>query len=343
MTSYLAYINANYLPLGYEELYAALEAEKIDYRTTYVANQIVIFTSNESPVKAASRCAFLHSLCILIAKGSIENQEIDFFEEIRIDLPIEKCKTFCVRVKKIGKRTVKLNRAELERILGSYVISEFADYEMKVDLKRPECMFLGLLHKSDILIGFQLWSKNVKEYNERTPGNRPFFKPGAMKADFARAIVNLSRISTGEVFYDPFCGAGGFLIEASILGAYVLGSDLDFSAVKGTDINLHFLGEGHYSLLHGDSRHIPIKHVHAIATDPPYSIQSSTYGKTISGLIEQFLEESKSILEQNRHLVFSSPSYSDPERIAEKVGYKMKTIIDARVHRSLTRRIVVLM
>ncbi|MHA1304643.1 MAG: TRM11 family SAM-dependent methyltransferase, partial [Candidatus Heimdallarchaeaceae archaeon] len=150
-------------------------------------------------------------------------------------------------------------------------------------------------------------------------------------------------IKVGETFYDPFCGSGGLLLESSIIGAHTLGSDLDYRAVRSSVINMRSLGARNYSLFIGDSRFLPVKKVDAIATDPPYAIQSSTHGKTIKDLAFEFLSETQKILKNEGYIVFCLPKKHEPEKIVEKIqGLKIQKIIDTRIHRSLTRRILVM-
>ena len=212
---------------------------------------------------------------------------------------------------------------------------------MNVNLTNPDYRFQVIVQGIEFFLGLVLWKVNREIYRVREPSQRPSFRPGSMKTDFARAIVNLSRIKEGDIFYDPFCGGGGFLIESSILGAYSIGSDISKEAALGAVQNLKNFSDGNFAILRSDSRKLSIKKVDAIATDPPYAIQSSTHGKQIRDLLQDFLIESKTILKQGKYLVFSCPRKIEPEKIVKKVGFEIVSIIDARIHKSLTRRIIV--
>lgn len=48
----------------------------------------------------------------------------------------------------------------------------------------------------------------------------------------ARALVNLSGVKDKELFLDPFCGTGGILIEACMVGARIIGADVQDKMVK---------------------------------------------------------------------------------------------------------------
>ena len=89
MSLYLAYIRGKFLPLGFEELYACLEAENIPYEIINKGNQSLIFKTDINPIKAAQRCAFLHSLADLLAEGTIE-EAIKISKEHTIGSVLEK-------------------------------------------------------------------------------------------------------------------------------------------------------------------------------------------------------------------------------------------------------------
>jgi tRNA (guanine10-N2)-dimethyltransferase len=339
MNKYLAYVRGLFLPLGYEEFFACMEAENSDYEIEFFDNQIILFECAGKPEKAASRCAFLHSLLKIVAKGDVD-EAISITDEYNLD-EIEKNKSFCVRANRIGTKQTKVSRVDIERELGSYIYTRFENRNLSVNLKEPDYRFYTIIHKNTFYLGLEQWSMDRDTYRKREPSKRPSFRPGSMKTDFARALVNLSRVREGDIFYDPFCGGGGFLIESSILGAYSLGSDISAEAVLGAASNLRKFSEGEFAIIRSDSRQSVIRRTDAIATDPPYSIQSSTHGEQIKDLLFDFLRKSKTILEPGRFLVFSSPKKINPEEIVKQVGFDIVSIIDARIHKSLTRRIIV--
>lgn len=341
MKKYLAHVRGHYQDLGFEEFFATMEAEGIKYSIEKKENQVLIFNTEQPPIKAAKRCAFLHSLLTLISIGSVEEDKLELHEFISLP-EIEDNKTFAVRVKKVGKKAIKQDLPDLERELGEYIFNNYREQNLKANLKRPDYLIQGILIGKRLYLGLELWSLDRIAYENREPGNRPYFRPGSMKTEFARAIVNLSRVKQNDIFYDPFCGGGGFLIEAAKLGANVLGSELDKFAIYGCNQNMKFYEENYYAIIRSDSRHLPIKEVDAIATDPPYAIQSSTHGENVNNLIYDFLIEARSILKKDSYLVFSSPAKHESEFLAEKAGFSIQKILDTRLHKSLTRRIIML-
>ena len=124
MKKYLAYICGHFQPLGFEELYAVLEAENIVYTVLEVNSQVVIFETADDPVYAVSRCAFIHSLLELLEVGEIDDNKINFLQSYDIS-ELKNNSTFCSRVTKIGKKEIKLRSMDLERELGNHIFNKF--------------------------------------------------------------------------------------------------------------------------------------------------------------------------------------------------------------------------
>lgn len=72
-------------------------------------------------------------------------------------------------------------------------------------------------------------------------------KKGMLPPKLARMMVNLavgSQNATGKVIYDPFCGTGTILLEASFYDfAKLIGTDLDVRSIIGAKENLAWLSE----------------------------------------------------------------------------------------------------
>ena len=56
---------------------------------------------------------------------------------------------------------------------------------------------------------------------------RAFISTTTMPADRALLMANLAGVQKGNVVLDPFCGSGGLLLASALLGATVVGGDVD--------------------------------------------------------------------------------------------------------------------
>ena len=303
-------------------------------------NQLVHFFSEESPIRGVKRCALTHCLIRLVAYGTIIDNQLVILNYHGLP-KLSKNGTYAARVYRLGKKCFTMSTPELESKIGEYFGLKASSLNLKVNLKSPDFIVRGLVVENKVYVGVELWHIDRKEYLARDPGKRPVFRPGCMKSEFAKAMVNLSQIKQRESLYDPFCGSGGMLIEGLTIDTFTIGSDIDYQAIQAARTNLSALRKGYYMLFLSDSRSIPLRKVDAIVTDPPYSIQSSTHGEEVTVLIERFLHEARVILKDSGRIVVSAPAWSEVDKLMQKSSFEIETCIDIRIHRSLTRRIVV--
>ena len=117
--------------------------------------------------------------------------------------------------------------------------------------------------------------------------HRPFFSPISLHPKLARALVNLSSIKKGETLLDPFCGTGGIIIEAGLIGAKILGSDIEKKMIEGCKKTLEFYRIKEYELFCsdiGDIHKFVKNSVDAVVTDLPYGKSTTTKGEELSHL-----------------------------------------------------------
>src|SRR5438445_7869754 len=106
--------------------------------------------------------------------------------------------------------------------------------------------------------------------------------------------------------------------------------------------NLRHFRMDQLGLIRGDARHITVRQVHAIATDPPYGTGASTLKSTTRNILKDFLPNAHSILPKGRRAVIASPVGTKTPDIAEASGFRVMDRHEVYVHRSLTREILVL-
>jgi tRNA (guanine10-N2)-dimethyltransferase len=233
-----------------------------------------------------------------------------------------------------------LSTGRLEREIGAVIASQ----NRRVNLSAPENLIAGII--SDRFYLARVIARVERSaYEERRPHLRPYFRPGVLLPRLARAVVNLTRVRPGERFADPFCGTGGLLIEAGLIGAEVYGFDLEGEFLRGAELNLRHYGVERYHLARGDARTLwesyP-EYFHAIACDPPYGISASTKGLSLERLYQESLASVYRMLMPGRYACVLAPSRVDVESYAGEAGFGIEEVHFERVHRSLVRKIVVL-
>lgn len=204
----------------------------------------------------------------------------------------------------------------------------------KVDLENPD-------HEIRVLIseGLHFFLSEVEidraQFESRKVGMRPFFSPISLHPRLARALINLTGVRRGERLLDPFCGTGGILIEASLMGIKVLGSDISEEMVRGCQENLEHFGADFMRLERVDVGNIAdvFGKVDAIATDPPYGRSTTTMRERVEHLYSRMMGSFANTLRPGGKLGLVLPRECDLD--AQPLRLEQHHV--QRVHRSLTR------
>jgi len=260
--------------------------------------------------------------------GECEASKEAFIGLLR-DLAITTTKPFAGRVKKVGGSRMEAPQLDLERLIGSHIAGP-------VSLRAPVEEYRAVASEDRCYFGRVLLRIDRGAFEARNPMRRPFFHPGVMMPRTARALVNLSLVRPGERVFDPFCGTGGILLEAREIGARVLGSDFDPAMVAGYRQNL----PGSEVMI-ADATAVPVcdHAVDAVVTDLPYGQSVRIRAESMDRLYDGSLAEVRRILRPGRRAVIVT--HRDITAIAAR-HFTVLQEHEQRVHKSLTRRILVL-
>jgi len=177
-----------------------------------------------------------------------------------------------------------------------------------------------------------------RDFAERKPQNRPYFHPTSIDPKIARVLVNLARVRKNDRLLDPFCGTGGILIEAGLMGMKLVGYDIDKRMVDGCIENLRYYGLNG-EIREGDAMKLmPEEKVDAIVTDPPYGRSSFMTERNIEKFYNEFLLSASKALDPGKYLIMILPDSSD----LKTDKFEVKENYSLYVHKSLTRKILVL-
>lgn len=272
------------------------------------------------------RLALAHSAMEFL--GSCPARKDDFSQLLK-DLAISCPRPFAGRVKKLHGSTMDASQADLERLIGSLV-------KGYVNLENPEEEFRAIISGSRCYFGRVLWRSDPGRFAKRRPGDRPFFHPGVMMPRLVRALLNISCVRRGERLLDPFCGTGGMVLEADLLGIAGVGSDIDPEMVRGSRLNT-MRGE----IIQSDSRKMPFpdRSFDAVVTDLPYGQSVIVRARSLDSLYHDALGEIARVLRPGRRAVLVT--HRDISVLAGDY-MAIRGSFSQRVHKSLTRHILVL-
>ncbi|HJX57001.1 MAG TPA: methyltransferase domain-containing protein [Methanoregula sp.] len=258
---------------------------------------------------------------------------IPAFEELLKELAIETRLSFAGRAKKVHGGCLERNpcsQREFECLIGTRISGP-------VSLNKPQIEYRAVLSEDRCYFGKVLFSIDRGSFDTRNPGKRDFFHPGVMMPRMARTLINLTCVRAGDIILDPFCGTGGILIEAEMIGIRSVGSDFDPLMAAGSRQNIT-----NSDLLLADATRLPFlsQSFDAVVTDFPYG-QSVCIRKTdtMDNLYADAIEEIRRVIKHGQRAVVVT--HRD---ISDIAGQHM-TILqrhEQRVHKSLTRRILVL-
>lgn len=277
-------------------------------------------------IRALHRLAYTHR--VLCYRGECPADEQSFVRMLS-ELNLTAERPFCGRVKKMEGNLMQSPSTRLEAIIGRQI-------KGTVSVSAPEIIYRAIISHDRIYFGEVIWEIDRGPYHERKPGNREFFHPGVMMPRMIRSLVNLAHAMAGEVVLDPFCGTGGTQIEASILGCRVIGTDADPAMIRGTRLNL----PGSDAMI-ADVRHLPFpdNSVDHVVSDLPYGQSVFIIGSGLDDLYTHALGEMKRVTKPASRSVIVT--HRDIRPLVSSF-FSIAEYFEQRVHKSLTRRILVI-
>lgn len=196
-----------------------------------------------------------------------------------------------------------------------------------------------LFHKDKWLLTVVVYEKDKKGMESRRAPLRPFFSPIAIHPKYARYLVNTTITVPGDLVMDPFCGTGGILLEASLMGRRIIGNDFSLNMVKGARLNLKYFNIKGFAIHNEDIADLKIDiNVDAIATDFPYGRNSNMKAESIVELYRIAFRRFHDWLKPEGRC---SIIVSDTKLMKYAEGlFNVEHVVGVPQHRSLTRYFV---
>ena len=354
---------------------AAAEALSLAEAANYklVKNVLILdIKNNEIIGKLSKRLAYTSSIYSLLFESSYN----DFIKKMEsFDWNSIYKGSFCIRANKmdaINNGAIKNNAKKFknknkhknkpginnirtdeklysEKHLAAYVWNSVKN--PKVKLENPKTK-IEIFFAGDKAYCCLLLRKSEHAFDERKAHLRPRPNSASLQPKLARALINLTGAKEGEAVLDPFCGSGGILIEAGLMGLRTIGYDLSRKMVWGAMVNLRHYAIENSELKAKDFFKLNGKYSY-VAADLPYGLNASIMenirvtssnkirlkkylDKFYSGVIKKL----EKILLKRAVVVF--PSYFNYKAAVKKTKLKITNEFENYVHSNLTRKIVVL-
>jgi len=315
------------------EVIATLDAENIGYMIVDSNENVLVVdigTDDSVIQRFAERLSFTFVIDELLFSCPASLDEIVQYAEKH---PLMKDGSIAIRCK---NRSSSIQSQELIDCLG-----EIYTKNRLVNLTYPEIELRVVVTEDRAYIGIKKATIDTSHFQKRRGHFRPFLAPITLHPKIARALVNLSGIKKQETLLDPFCGTGGILLEAGLLGIHIIGSDIDKKMIDGCRKNLEFYHLTNFTLFCADIGDIS-KHVcsvDAVVTDFPYARATTTKGEELTKLYDRAFMNISQILKKNGRAVIG---LSNKEILA--IGKKYLSVLKTyqiKSHRSLTRYFIV--
>ena len=336
------------------EVFACLDTLNIVYQERTISDRLLVIDAQLEPESElleilSRRLGMTHHLYHVLGTSTLDETEIiKLVEDTDLSAGMAKERTFAVRTRFAHTNRLFSKRREILTVVGESVQRK----GYVVDLKTPSKTFVLLLTPQRFLFCMLLHSVEKQQFTGKKPHRRPFFSPVVIMPKIARVLVNLSGVNAAaeELFFDPFCGTGGILLEAGTVGARIIGADVQEKMVRGARENVEFFGlQGDFIV--SEASEIPLRasSIDAIATDLPYGRASLISGSSsppsrpafIERLHQDAMAEIYRVLKPGRKAVIVSNSPAFHSRSREH-GFRLIEQHTYRVHKSLTRYITVL-
>ena len=271
----MAVLSKQHPELPFQELVSVLDADSNEFEIIRrYGDRGVLFESDRIDF---SRLAYTKEVSEIVS-GPFDN-----FGEI--DDGLDFAGSFCVRAMGFGEEIESME--ELEKTAGSKLDCE----KRTVNLEEPDYFFRIFSTSEGYFLGRRIFRNDGGRFEKRRSHLRPFSSPVSLHPKLARCLVNLSGVKKGGTVADPFCGTGGIILEAGLMGMDVRGCDIDSRMVEGCTENLEFYGVESFDISEKDAFSFleELKgDLDAVVTDLPYGKSSLKFSDT-EELVEKLL------------------------------------------------------
>jgi len=313
--------------LARSEVISATRAMGSEAKVVTEEPGVLVIDSEADAATLASRLGLCHFVSVWL--GTCDADGIDgCVSDLAVDGPVR------VRTTRLGSSTISVDPMEVTRRVGGVLGRDGG-----VDLRCPRSD-VRILLSEQVHIGRVVAAVDRASFERRKTRYLPYDQPISLHPKFARALVNMASVATGGRMLDPFCGTGGIVAEAALLGMRAVGSDISGQMIDGAAKNLDSLGLC-AELVECDVADLPsaIGGVDGIATDPPYGRSSSTNGEDIARLYERSIRSFSEVLSPGSRVALVVP---DAGLLGTMDDFVLEEKHVMRVHRSLTRHFCVL-
>ncbi len=336
MREYFVYLSGEFPDLARAELESLLTMLDGSIRASF--GRLLLLSSDRDPTHfILRRAALSREAGLVISRWKWPDIPIIDAQEIRGEMAT--ASGFHIRPVIIGESPMKFHINEIIDDLASRIRGLT---NRGVSFTKCSARFVLFLTPTELLLARSIKSSLRRSLKRKVPERMPFFHPSIMNPILSRVMCNFARVGPKSIMLDPFCGAGGIIYEAASLGALTIGMDLNWPLLTGAKTNISRIKPPQGNMVQADARFIPLycNVCDAIVTDPPYGRVSSTRGAKAVQLVEKLLLQADCILAEHGRICICGTKAMRIPRLVSTAGLHIELVQEMRVHRQLTRVIV---
>ncbi|RME52396.1 hypothetical protein D6783_04710 [Candidatus Woesearchaeota archaeon] len=196
---------------GLERL-ACQEVERLVGGDPVVKKGMVFFRvqSAEEAVLFAYRSLLARRVLLVVGRGSVREGVHSVVKNIEwkvLKALVKDGETFAVRCERFG--LYRFGTMEAQEIVGGAVKKELRG--VNVSLSNPDVLLFLWICDGEAVLGVDVVKVDLSKRAYRV-----FLGSDWLKGSLASGVLELAEVKEGEVFLDPFCGAGTLCIEAAL-------------------------------------------------------------------------------------------------------------------------------
>lgn len=284
-------------------------------------NKIAVYNATKENISNIKKAGYSKKSWIVLAESQSKKEILEKTKNVHKE-HFKGYKTFKVETETYGKK----EGAPIKKDIANIVLDKT---NISVNVTEPNLQLTYLVSDKHYLCVDQ-WTRN-KRINERRPDRLPRPHPTGVHPLLSRAMVNI--VKAENKILDPFCGAGGILLEAATLGLESEGYDIDSRMIDRAKENTQKYKDK-INLEKTNCFEKSFKDAY-IVTDIPYG-RNSTIKENTYRLFEKFIQ--KTMRERAKKVCVMYPKTPTSCKIMNKVEHKS---FDFPVNKSLTRRMSV--
>jgi len=234
------------------------------------------------------------------------------------------------------KNSYKIDVVSFEGL--SKDVKQFADklhVKLKnplVDIKNPENTYVFFWTLFEVKLTKSIFSNKDNPHGRRSH-LKEFNHPTSIHPKIAKAMINMG---AKKSFIDPFCGAGGIVIEGALMGLDVKGSDVDTQMIKRAKANSKAFGL-EIDLEEKDALKLRDE-VECIVTDLPYG-KNSRLTNDLVDLYCDFFTVANGLTDL---IIVGAHADTDMDAYLDESNFYVWKQFPIYVHKSMTRTISIL-